>query len=197
MHPNGYVKLPPGKLANAVTWLEIADPRPAGVAAPAGLSLRPLGPGDAAQFRRLYRAIGCDWLWAGLIALSEAEIGARLARQDIRSCAAIADGEPVGMLDLEITAEGAEVVYFGLLPDWIGRGAGAWLMDEAKRLAAEAGARLWLHTCNFDHPGALAFYLRQGFRVTAVGYEIMDDPRALGLLPADAAPHVPLLGKDG
>jgi hypothetical protein len=25
--------------------------------------------------------------------------------------------------------------------------------------------RLWLHTCDLDHPGALGFYQRSGFRI--------------------------------
>ncbi|MGL4239906.1 MAG: GNAT family N-acetyltransferase [Beijerinckiaceae bacterium] len=192
MHENGYVKLPPGKIANAVTWLAIARPEPAGLPAPHGLTLRRLGPADGAAFRLLYRDIGRDWLWAGLLAKSEPEIAERLARPDVLSFAAEREGAPVGMLDMERTAgEGLEVVYFGFVPAFVGRGAGAWLMDEAKRIAARSGERLWLHTCNHDHPKALAFYRRQGFGVTAVGYEVMDDPRAQGLLPEDAAPHVP------
>ncbi len=194
MHENGYVILPPGKLANAVTWLEIMDPAPQGIAAPPGLAMRRLGASDAALFHQLYRDIGRDWLWAGLIDKSEGEIAARLQRPDLASFAAEADGQPAGLLELETTADGMEVVYFGFAPAFIGRGAGAWLMDEAKRIARESGARrLWLHTCNFDHPKAPAFYQRQGFRIYAAGYEIMDDPRLLGLLPRNAAPHVPLI----
>jgi GNAT superfamily N-acetyltransferase len=197
MSKNGYIKLPPGKLANAVTWLEIADPRPEGVLAPAGLALRKLGPGDAVLFHRMYRDIGRDWLWAGLAAASEAAIAARLGRPDILSFAVLDAGVAAGMLDMELSADGVEIVYLGFIPGWIGRGAGSWLIDQARGIAAEAGGRLWLHTCNFDHPQALAFYRRQGFRVTNVGYEIMDDPRLLGLLPMDAGPHVPLIGTEG
>jgi GNAT superfamily N-acetyltransferase len=194
MHQNGYHQLPPGKLANAVTWLELITPAPQGLAPPARMALRRFGPADAALFHGLYREIGRDWLWAGLIAAPEADIAARLARPDILSFAAM-DGEtPVGLIDLELTAEGAEIVYFGCVPGFIGKGAGAWLMDETKRICRDAGVhRLWLHTCNFDHPKAVSFYQRQGFRITAVGYEIMDDPRTLGLLPKDAAPHVPFV----
>jgi GNAT superfamily N-acetyltransferase len=194
MHANGYVQLPPGKLANSVIWLEILGPKPQGVLAPEGVALTRLGRADARLFRQLYRDIGRDWLWAGLIDKSVLEIAARLARPDILSFAATAAGAPIGMLDIETTDEGAEIVYFGFTPAFVGKGAGAWLMDQAKRIAAEAGSsRLWLHTCNFDHPRAADFYRRQGFRIYAVGYEIMDDPRLLGLLPREAAPHVPLI----
>jgi GNAT superfamily N-acetyltransferase len=194
MHANGYVILPPGKLANAVTWLEIVSPAPKGIAPPPGMVLQRLGMLDAALFHRLLRAVGEDWLWSGLLAKPEAEIAARLARPDVSSFAVMADGVAIGVLDIELTGEGAEVVYFGLAASWTGRGAGAWLIDEAKRAAADAGAhRLWLHTCNFDHPAALGFYRKHGFAVYAVGYEVLDDPRVLGLLPRHAAPHVPFV----
>ncbi len=194
MHQNGYVKLPPGKLANAVTWLELIDPAPVGIAPPAGMRLQRLTPDDSALFHRLYREIGRDWLWAGLIDKSESQLAARLARTDLASFAAIADNDAIGLLELEFADDAAEIVYLGVHPARVGKGVGRWLMDEAKRIAqGNAARRLWLHTCNFDHPGALAFYRSQGFAVTAVGYEIMDDPRALGLLPKDAAPHVPFI----
>jgi hypothetical protein len=49
-----------------------------------------------------------------------------------------------------------------------------------------------LHTCTLDHPRAVPFYLRSGFRPFKREIEIFDDPRALGKLPRDAAPDVPL-----
>jgi GNAT superfamily N-acetyltransferase len=196
---NGYVQLPPGKLANAVLWLEMRDPVPVGLPAPKDsqikeVRLQELGREDAALFGALYRQIGRDWLWAGLISKSESDIAERLGRDDVLSFAVWASNEAIAMLDMEITADGCEIVYFGFIPAMIARGAGPWLMDQAKRIAHERSiGRLWLHTCNFDHPRAAGFYRRQGFQIYATGYEIMDDPRLLGLLPRDAAGHVPLL----
>jgi GNAT superfamily N-acetyltransferase len=196
---NGYTKLPPGKIANSVTWLELTDLSPRDIAAPVGFSLRQLSSQDAALHRKLYRAVGTPWLWAGLISKSEADIAAYLAREDILSFVAFDGDTPVALLDLDAaqkdaTETGVEVSYFGFIPSHTGKGAGAWLMAEAVRITAENGAnRLWLHSCNFDHPGAVAFYARQGFRIYAQGFEIMDDPRHVGLMPKDAAQHVPMM----
>jgi GNAT superfamily N-acetyltransferase len=191
---NGYVQLPPGKLANAVLWLEMRDPAPVGLPTPRGLRLQEFGRADAAVFGALYRKIGRDWLWAGMINKSERDIADRLGRDDILSFAVRAGDEAIAMLDMELTAEGCEIVYFGFIPAMVGQGAGGWLMDQAKRVAHERGIRrLWLHTCSFDHPRAPEFYRKQGFQIYATGYEIMDDPRLVGLLPLDAAGHVPLL----
>jgi hypothetical protein len=67
-------------------------------------------------------------------------------------------------------------------------------MDTALRRAwAARPRRLWVHTCTLDHPAALAFYQRSGFVAYRRQVEIDDDPRLDGTLPADAAPHVPLI----
>ena len=58
-----------------------------------------------------------------------------------------------------------EIVYFGLLPAHTAKGIGGWALTEAVRRAWEMGAnRVWVHTCDLDHPGALANYLARGFR---------------------------------
>lgn len=39
--------------------------------------------------------------------------------------------------------------------------------------------RLWLHTCNFDDPQALPFYMHMGFVPYARAVEVHDDVRLL------------------
>ncbi len=192
--PNGYYQLPPGKMANAVTWMELTDLSRRAEPTPEGYSLRQFGQADATLHRKLYREIGEPWLWSGLLMKGKAEMEAYLADPKVLSFGAYDGGKAIGMLDLEVTREGIEIVYFGLAPAYTGKGAGAWLMAETIRITREAGQpRLWLHTCNFDHPRAISFYQKQGFSIYAQGFEIMDDPRRGGLLPKGAAPHVPRL----
>jgi GNAT superfamily N-acetyltransferase len=58
-----------------------------------------------------------------------------------------------------------EIAYFGLLPAFIGRGWGKYLLTRATQAAWELGPnRVWLHTCTLDHPSALPNYLKRGFR---------------------------------
>jgi hypothetical protein len=67
-------------------------------------------------------------------------------------------------------------------------------MNRALELAwSRPIARLWLHTCTHDHPGAVAFYLRSGFRAFHRQIEIEDDPRIEGTALRDAARHVPVI----
>ena len=53
--------------------------------------------------------------------------------------------------------------------------------------------RVWLHTCTFDHPAALAFYQRSGFRPFRRQVEVVNDPRLDGTVPRDVARHVPVI----
>ena len=114
------------------------------------------------------------------------------------------DGTPQGLLELDFSRDGqCELAYVGLVPELTGRGHGGWLMGHALKRAwqgQEQGqvgrppiTRVWVHTCDLDHPGALGFYQRHGFRSYERLVEIYDDPRSSGLYPADTAPHVPLL----
>jgi hypothetical protein len=53
--------------------------------------------------------------------------------------------------------------------------------------------RLWLNTCTFDHPSALAFYQRSGFHAFRRQIVILDDPRLDGTVPRRVATHVPVI----
>ena len=69
---------------------------------------------------------------------------------------------------------GIEIAYFGMLPEWIGRGLGGALLTSAIEGAWRAGAnpsRVWVHTCNRDHPQALANYQARGMIVYKVEEE--------------------------
>jgi GNAT superfamily N-acetyltransferase len=196
--PNGYYKLPPGKLANAVVYLEITNPSACNAPRPTpqGVRLERLTGKDAARFRALFCAIGERWLWAVHLPKSAEQISALLDDAKGEVFAAVSREADVGLVQLEYDAQGnAEIVYFGLVESAVGKGIGRWLAEQViARAFAKPVRRLWLHTCNFDHPKALRFYQAAGFRIFATGFEIMDDPRVLGLLPRSAAPHVPMVG---
>jgi hypothetical protein len=56
---------------------------------------------------------------------------------------------------------------------------------------------VWLHTCTFDHPAAVRFYLKSGFKPFKFAIEVTDDPRLRGLLPESAGAHIALIRTDG
>lgn len=67
-----------------------------------------------------------------------------------------------------------EIAYFGLLPEFIGRGLGGALLTCAVENAwswSPTPMRVWVHTCNRDHPSALANYQARGFKIYKVEEE--------------------------
>ncbi|WP_164163065.1 GNAT family N-acetyltransferase, partial [Stenotrophomonas maltophilia] len=75
------------------------------------------------------------------------------------------DGAEIGMVELDLRTDGeVEIVYFGLVKEAVGQGLGRLVMAKALQAAWRPGiARVWLHTCTHDHPGALKFYTSCGF----------------------------------
>lgn len=192
----GYFDLPPGRLATLVTYLEMRAPPPARpVPDRPDLALRLWKRPDPAAYRALYRRIGESWLWCSRLLLDEAALAAVLHDPGLEVWLPERSGEPIGILELDFRTPGqCELAFFGLVPQAIGTGAGRWLMARALERAFRPGVRrLRVHTCHFDHPGALAFYLRSGFRPYKLAVEVFEDPRLGGLLPRTAAPHVPLI----
>lgn len=190
--------VPKGHLGSIVTSLEMR-------AAPAAPALRKSAlrldcwdaPLDLARYRALFRAIGEEWLWQGRLVMDDSRLAAIVdAPTTLVHVAARRDGTPVGLLELDFSQAGAaEIVYFGLVPGMTGHGHGGWLMAHALRLAwARPGVeRVWVHTCDLDHPGALGFYMAQGFVPFERAIEIAPDPRVTGLYPASAAARIPIL----
>lgn len=192
------IPVPPGKVAAVVTYLEMTarpDLPPAPPPEP-GLALRRVPSPEAAWYRALYRSIGEDWLWFSRLKLGDDELLAILRDPGVEVHVLDRGGREIGLVELDRRAfPDIELAFFGLVPDMIGRGLGRYLMDRAIDLAwSHAPRRFWVHTCTLDHPGALAFYRRSGFRPYRQEIEIDDDPRVTGLLRADAAPWWPVIG---
>jgi len=194
--PIGYSSIGPGQIANVVTSLEmLARPASRAPSFPAGVELVPLARSDLAAYRTLYRAVGENWLWSSRLVMPDDELAAILndARVDVRVLRK--DGDDVGLLELDFRQDGAcELSFFGLVAGTIGHGLGRQLMDAAIDCAwSRPIRRFWVHTCTHDHPSALGFYIRSGFRPYAYHVEVLEDPRLSGHLPLKAAPHVPLI----
>ncbi len=194
---NGYTDLPPGKIAAVVTYLEMRErPRVREREKPDGWSLQRLT-SDRSRYKDLFRRIGGPWLWFSRIAMPDEQLAEILDDPKVEAYALHDGTRDIGLLELDFrSAEEVELAYFGVVPDVIGHGAGRHLMNEAiSRAFSRPVERFFVHTCSLDHPGALAFYMRSGFTPYKRAIEVADDPRVLGLLPLEAAPHIPVLAK--
>ena len=189
-------ELPPGELAAVVTYLEMTEPPP-GLVPSTSLQLRRIKP-TLDDYRALFRKVGSPWLWFSRLDMPDAELEAIIGDPGVELFEIAAVEAVVGMLELDFRIAGAcEIAFVGLVPGLAGQGHGRWLLAEAVRRAWREGVtRVHVHTCSLDHPAALAAYRRAGFVPYKRAIERFTDPRLAGILPADAAPQVPLLGTD-
>ncbi|SFM29367.1 GNAT family N-acetyltransferase [Methylobacterium pseudosasicola] len=195
--PVGFSALPPGHIAAIVTSLDMVGPPTPRAAKPLpdGMALHPLVRSDCETYRGLYRAVGADWLWFSRLTLSDQALRDILDDPRVEILTLRQDGTDLGLLELDFRQpETCELAFLGLVPEALGQGLGRTLINTAIESAwSHPIKRFWVHTCTFDHPGALDFYRRSGFTPCAVAVEVAPDPRLTGLLPRTCAPHVPLL----
>jgi GNAT superfamily N-acetyltransferase len=194
----GYNAIPDGHIGTIVTSLEMTS-RPA---------LRPMPVSDLRlerwsapaldKYRALYRRVGEPWLWFSRLEMADTQLAAIIHHPAVMIWAVLdRRGIEVGILELDFREEGqCEIGFFGLVPELNGQGHGRWLMAMALQSAwgYKGVNRVWVHTCTLDGPGALGFYRKSGFTAYQRMLETFPDPRLSGLIPKDAAPHVPVIG---
>jgi GNAT superfamily N-acetyltransferase len=186
---------PPGKLPVTVTYLEMTapPPRPYHPKPARKLALLRAESPTLSYYRYLYTAVGAPWLWADRLRLGDERLRARLDDPRTEVYALYKAGVPAGFSELFRRDERqTEIAYFGLLPEFIGQGIGPYFLDAMIDLAWRGQPeRLTVETCTLDHPKALALYQQAGFLPFKRERVLRDDPRVLGVLPADMPHGVP------
>jgi GNAT superfamily N-acetyltransferase len=192
---DGYTDLPPGKIANVVTYFEMLAPSLVDEHPDPRFSVQRIERPDLAWYRRMFRDIGEDWLWTSYAVMEDKVARARLANPKIDVLSLMRAGECIGIAELDRTEAGeVEINIFGVVGEATGTGAARFLMNRALAAAFSSGVgRVWLHTCTFDHPAAVRFYQKAGFTAYKYAIEVIDDPRLSGHLSEKAAPHIPLI----
>ena len=150
------------------TYLEMRDPselQPARSDDPR-IRIEQLHNCSPSFYRHLYVEVGKNYHWIDRLPWTDEEIAAHLNRPEISLWLIAYDEAPAGYFELRWCEDGStEIAYFGLLPEFIGRGWGKHLLTCAAEQAWTDGAnRVWLHTCTLDDQAAMPNYLKRGFR---------------------------------
>ena len=159
------------------TYLDMRDPsdlRPAAWPTPEA-AVTQLHECPPSFWRYLYTEVGRAYRWIDRLVWTDAEVAAYLADPATQLWLWSVAAVPAGYFELRRSDDGAvEIAYFGLLPEFVGRGLGKALLTTAATEAWRFDAsRVWMHTSSLDHPSALPNYLARGFRVVRVEtYEI-------------------------
>ncbi|WP_069770040.1 GNAT family N-acetyltransferase [Streptomyces sp. LUP30] len=143
--------------------------------------------------RFLYASVGGDIRWIDRLHWTYAQWQEYLMRPGVETWVAYDRGTPAGYAELEPQDDGiVEIVYFGLLPAFRGRGIGGRLLSFGAARAWDLAERwpglpqtkrVWLHTCSLDGEHAMDNYQRRGFKLFDTKVELQAEVSAPGPWP--------------
>lgn len=154
-------------LQTRVTRLEMT-PRPTySPPVPAGLRLAIMRTGNMPvhYYRYLYEQVGRAHHWELRRMQSDGEVAAAIHAETCEIHILYVDGCPAGFVETDHTDPAqAEILYFGLISEFQGRGLGKFFLHEAISAAwAKNPEKIIIHTNTLDSPRALQLYQKMGF----------------------------------
>jgi GNAT superfamily N-acetyltransferase len=189
------VDMRPAEIDVVTTFLEMTEKpkhppsaRPMGSYALMRLDRPPVG-----YYRYLYNTVGEPWFWTDRRRMSDDELASEIHAEGVDIFVLHSAGVPAGYVEIDSRSKPQIAIQcFGLMPDFIGRGLGRYLMNWSVDFAWSLGAsRLTVDTCTLDHPKALESYQRAGFRPIRREHARIVDPRLEGLIPTHVEPRLP------
>lgn len=117
-------------------------------------------------YRYLYEQIGRAHHWLAHRDLDDQALSAIIHGKQTEIRVLYCDGAPAGFFELDLSGLplGVEIRYFGLVPDFQGRGLAKFFLSEAIFAAfAHEPEKLRIQTNSLDSPRALQLYQRAGF----------------------------------
>jgi GNAT superfamily N-acetyltransferase len=152
-----------------VYYLEMKDP---GLflpkADPVGFNIQQIKPPSVELNKHFYSVVGKDWNWSDRFKWTEDHWEVYVHNPNLETWVGYFNETAIGYFELKRQTGGdVKIVYFGLAPQYIGKGLGGALLSSAIKRAWEMPEtiRLWVHTCSRDHKYALDNYLKRGFKI--------------------------------
>jgi ribosomal protein S18 acetylase RimI-like enzyme len=120
---------------------------------------------EIVAYLTLYQKVGDPWGWTGRLMLTTEALNQKLNSPANEVWLFSLGKNLLGFFEIDRSVQGkAEIVYFGLLPELVGKGHGKYFLDAAITTASgNNGDQVWLHTCEYDHHKALEIYKKAGF----------------------------------
>lgn len=129
-------------------------------------------------YRFLYSEVGKSHYWYLRNHLNDEDLGKVLHSSQTRINILYCDGAPAGFAELDLSHlhQRIELIYFGLCPQFLGRGLGKWFLGQTIQYAwGQKPEKLLVSTDTLDHPNALPSYQKLGFTPISYKDETMED----------------------
>jgi GNAT superfamily N-acetyltransferase len=157
------------QIPSKTTYLEMHTPPSAELQPPTDVDvqIQRLEQPSVEFYRFLYNSVGAQYYWVDRNLWPDDKLQALLEDPLVEIYLLRVDSQAAGYAELDRRTPGqVELSYFGLFPQFVGRGLGTYFLACTVRQAwAELPQRVWVHTCDLDHPAALPTYLKAGFQI--------------------------------
>ena len=141
----------------------------------------------------VYRAVGRDYIWNYRPGQSHEEIEKIIRSSNTWLYYIFRKDEIVGLAEFDATQSGeVELVHFGLIPELLHKGIGRKVLNNLLHIIWSSDVkRVWLSTCGLDHPKAISFYERAGFKIFKTRMGEFADYRFSDFYTLRDAPQIP------
>ncbi|MGQ5718326.1 GNAT family N-acetyltransferase [Pseudochrobactrum asaccharolyticum] len=160
-----------------VTRLEMVSPSSVAVPVPAGIRLAIMLAENMPLhlYRYLYEVIGKPHHWMLRRTQSDEVVSTIIKAEKTRILLLYVDGCPAGFAEMRLNLpESVDLHYFGLVPDYQGRGLAKFFFSEVLAAAwSHNPQKLRLETNSLDSPRALQLYQRMGFAPVSTTEEVI------------------------
>lgn len=138
------------------------------------IELRKIKQEHAEQYFNSWLTVGQKWNWVGRIIAGETALKTDLEK-GIKQIFNIAlKEEIIGVCEYQITNGTCEIIYFGLIEKYFGKGwADIAFQTLLQHIILAQPKRVWLHTCSLDAPQAKPLYRKHGFRTYKIQKELV------------------------
>lgn len=165
-------------LPTRVTHLEMTEPFVRHVPTPMGIKLALMRATNMplAFYRFMYEQVGKPHHWGMRRKIANDALSTIIHAETTHIHLLYVDGSPAGFFELDFSDQTcADIVYFGLVPEFQGRGLSRFLLSEAVAAAwANDPERVTIETNTLDSPRALQIYQKMGFLPVAWREELIE-----------------------
>jgi len=116
------------------------------------------------EYRKYYYGVGEKHFWLDRMVMPDEELFGKINAANVDIFLFYINKEVAGYIEFVKEEKYVEILYFGLMPAFIGKGYGKyflqWVIANAWSYQPEW---IQLNTCTLDHPNAIGTYKKAGF----------------------------------
>ena len=130
--------------------------------------LRLINPPDFQINKFFYKQVGKKYRWIDRLTWNEQTWISYVKDPKVKTYILKDNENLVGYFELiyQFEKKECEIGYFGVLPEFVGKKYGGFLLSEAIKKSFQLKSnRVWVHTCSLDHKNALTNYLNRGMEI--------------------------------